>query len=140
MQRLSEFLCGLLFGIGLVVTGMSDPGKILGFLDVTGAWDPSLLLVMCGAVAVGLVAFALARRRTVAFFGGMMQIPTSTAIDRPLVVGSLLFGVGWGLAGFCPGPALVAAGAGYPKALVFTLAMVLGMALQKAWARRSSGA
>ena len=137
MQRLSEFLCGLVFGIGLVVSGMSDPGKVLGFLDVAGAWDPSLAFVMGGAVVVGLVAFALARRRTAAFFGGAMQLPTNAAIDRPLVAGSLLFGLGWGLAGFCPGPALVAAGAGHPKALVFTLAMVAGMALHKAWAGRS---
>ena len=138
MQRAFEFLTGLLFGIGLIVSGMSDPGKVLGFLDVAGAWDPSLAFVMAGAIAVGVGAFAVARRRTTAFLGGAIRLPTATAIDRPLVIGSLVFGAGWGLAGFCPGPALVALGAGYWQAAVFTLAMVAGMLLQQLWARRSS--
>jgi len=130
MHRLVEFLVGLLFGLGLIVSGMSDPGKITGFLDLSGTWDPSLAFVMAGAIAVGLFAFAAARRRTSAVLGGAMQLPTRREIDRRLVIGSLVFGVGWGLAGFCPGPVLVALGAGYWQAVVFTVAMLAGLALQ----------
>ena len=130
MHRLVEFLVGLLFGLGLIVSGMSDPGKITGFLDLSGTWDPSLAFVMAGAIAVGLFAFAAARRRTTAVLGGAMQLPARREIDRRLVIGSLVFGVGWGLAGFCPGPVLVALGAGYWQAVVFTVAMLAGLALQ----------
>ena len=129
MHALVSFLVGLLFGAGLVVSGMSDPFKVIGFLDITGAWDPSLAFVMAGAVVVGLVAYRLAARRTVALLGGPMRLPAAGAIDRRLVLGSLAFGIGWGLAGFCPGPALVALGAGYGKAAAFVAAMVAGMAL-----------
>ena len=129
MNRLVEFLVGLLFGVGLILSGMTDPGKVIGFLDLAGPWDPSLALVMGGAIAVGFFAFALARRRTTSFLGGAMPLPGSSDIDSRLVVGSLVFGVGWGLGGFCPGPAVVAAGAGHPQALVFTLAMIAGMAV-----------
>jgi uncharacterized membrane protein YedE/YeeE len=118
---------GLLFGLGLIVSGMANPAKILGFLDPAGKWDPSLLLVMAGAIAVGLAAFTLARRRKLSVIGLPIQMPTARCIDTPLVVGSLVFGIGWGLAGFCPGPALVALGAGYSKAAVFVAAMLLGM-------------
>jgi uncharacterized protein len=128
-HRAVEFLVGLLFGLGLILSGMSDPGKVQGFLDLAGAWDPSLLFVMGGAVLVAAGAFAVARSRTTAFLGGAMQLPGSGQIDRRLVVGSLVFGIGWGLAGFCPGPALVSLGAGHWQALVFTLAMVAGMAM-----------
>jgi uncharacterized membrane protein YedE/YeeE len=128
-QRITEFLVGLLFGLGLILAGMTDPGKVLGFLDLAGAWDPSLAFVMGGAIAVGLFAFALARTRTQAFLGNAMQLPNRRDIDTPLIVGSLVFGVGWGLAGFCPGPALVSAGAGQLQAWVFTLAMLAGMAV-----------
>ncbi len=127
MHRLTEFAVGLLFGLGLILAGMTDPGKVIGFLDLAGAWDPSLALVMGGAIAVGVGAFAVARQRTVAFLGGAMHLPTASAIDRRLVIGSLVFGAGWGLAGFCPGPALVAAGAGHWEAWVFTAAMLAGM-------------
>ncbi len=129
MQRLSEFFVGLIFGIGLILAGMTDPGKVIGFLDLFGAWDPSLALVMGGAILVGVFAFAVAKRRTTSFFGGAMQLPTARHVDRRLVVGSLAFGAGWGLAGFCPGPALVSLGAGEVKAAVFVLAMLAGMAL-----------
>lgn len=139
MQRVFEFLTGLLFGIGLIVSGMTDPGKVIGFLDITGAWDPSLALVMGGAVAVGVVAFAIAGKRREAALGGPMLLPERGGIDRRLVMGSLVFGVGWGLAGFCPGPALVAMGGGYLKAVVFTVAMIAGMLLQQWWDRRRSG-
>lgn len=139
MHRLSEFLVGLLFGLGLLLSGMTDPGKVQGFLDLAGAWDPSLALVMGGAIVVGLGAFWLARRRTVAFLGGAMRLPQSQDIDRRLVAGALTFGVGWGLAGFCPGPGLVAMAAGEPKALAFVAAMAAGMALYE-WVDRAPAA
>ena len=125
---LSEFLIGLVFGFGLILSGMTDPGKVIGFLDLFGRWDPSLAFVMGGAIAVGFVAFRVAGQRTHNFLGGAMRLPTARDIDRRLVVGSLVFGAGWGLAGFCPGPALVSLGAGQDKAVVFVIAMVLGMA------------
>lgn len=127
MNRFIEFSVGLLFGIGLMVSGMTDPGKVLGFLDLAGAWDPSLAFVMGGAILVGLVAFAVAKTRTRSFLGAAMHLPTSRDIDRRLVLGSLTFGAGWGLAGFCPGPGLVAMGAGEPKAALFVAAMITGM-------------
>lgn len=126
-HRISEFAVGLLFGLGLMLSGMTDPGKVIGFLDLAGSWDPSLALVMGGAIAVGFFAFALAKKRTSNFLGGMLRLPTNAQIDRPLIIGSLLFGAGWGWAGFCPGPALVSAADGQFKALVFVAAMVIGM-------------
>jgi len=129
MHSLSAFFVGVLFGAGLIVSGMTDPSKVIGFLDIAGFWDPSLGLVMGGAVSVGLIAFHVARRRTTAFLGGTLGRPAERQIDRRLILGSLVFGIGWGLAGFCPGPALVAFGAGYDKAVVFTIAMLAGMAL-----------
>ncbi|HYW58320.1 MAG TPA: DUF6691 family protein [Polaromonas sp.] len=128
-HRISEFAVGLLFGIGLILSGMTDPGKVIGFLDLTGAWDPSLALVMGGAILVGVFAFALAQKRTTTFLGGALHLPGSRDIDKRLLTGSLLFGAGWGLAGFCPGPALVSLGGGEPKAAVFVLAMLAGMAI-----------
>lgn len=136
-QRISEFLLGLLFGLGLLLSGMTDPAKVIGFLDLAGAWDPSLAFVMGGAILVGVFAFAFAKRRTTDFFGDAIRWPTSTAIDRRLIVGSLVFGAGWGLAGFCPGPALVSLGAGVPKALAFVGAMLVGMALFEVLDRRA---
>lgn len=136
MKTIVAFLAGLLFGIGLIVAGMSNPAKVLGFLDLAGAWDPSLALVMGAAVAVGMAGFAVARRRKVSLLGEPMQIPASRAIDRPLVVGSALFGIGWGLAGICPGPALTLLGTGAPKGVVFVLAMFAGMALFSLLLRR----
>jgi len=136
MKTIVAFLAGLLFGIGLIVAGMSNPAKVLGFLDLAGAWDPSLALVMGAAVAVGMAGFAVARRRKVSLLGEPMQIPASRAIDRPLVVGSALFGIGWGLAGICPGPALTLLGTGAPKGVVFVLAMSAGMALFSLLLRR----
>ena len=132
----SAFLTGLLFGLGLIVSGMTDPSKVIGFLDLAGTWDPSLALVMGGAVAVGLVAYPFARQRTEAFLGGAMHIPAGRGIDRRLIFGSLAFGIGWGLAGFCPGPALVSFGAGNDKATLFFIAMLAGMALYEVVERR----
>ncbi|MCM0043859.1 MAG: YeeE/YedE family protein [Burkholderiaceae bacterium] len=129
MDILSSFIVGLIFGIGLILAGMTDPSKVIGFLDVAGLWDPSLAFVMGGAILVGVVAFRFARKRSAAFFGGAMRLPTRDDIDRRLVLGSLAFGVGWGMAGFCPGPALTALGTGNGKAVIFVLAMIAGMAL-----------
>ena len=136
MNRFIEFLVGLMFGIGLILAGMTDPGKVIGFLDLFGNWDPSLALVMGGAIGVAMFAFVVARRRTTSFLGTAMHLPAPGQIDRPLVVGSLVFGVGWGLAGFCPGPALVSLGSGQVKAAVFVLAMLAGMIVFE-WAARS---
>lgn len=143
-HRVTEFLVGLLFGVGLIVAGMTDPSKVLGFLDLAGNWDPSLAFVMGGGILVGLGAFATAKKRTTTFFGGAMHLPTSTDIDKRLIGGGLLFGAGWGLAGFCPGPAIVSLGAGQPKAAAFVAAMLVGMAvfetIERMQARKSAGA
>jgi uncharacterized protein len=128
----ASLIAGLLFGVGLIVSGMADPAKVLGFLDLAGAWDPSLALVMAGAIAVGAVAFRLAGKRATSLLGLKMNLPGARQVDRRLVGGSLLFGIGWGIAGFCPGPALVALGMGQAKAAVFVLAMLAGMFLFEA--------
>jgi uncharacterized protein len=130
------FIAGLLFGIGLLVSGMVNPAKVLGFLDLAGRWDPSLALVMAGAIAIGAIGFAIASRRATTLLGTPMLLPTARAIDPRLVFGGLLFGVGWGLAGFCPGPAVVALGAGQTKAIVFIAAMLAGM-LAFEWIERT---
>ena len=129
MLALTSLLAGLVFGFGLILSGMANPAKVLSFLDLFGRWDPSLSLVMGGAVAVASTVFFLARRRTISLLGAAMKLPTAKDIDRRLVGGSLLFGVGWGIAGFCPGPALVALGMREGKALVFVLAMLVGMGI-----------
>ena len=127
MPRVIEFMLGLTFGLGLLISGMTDPGKVQGFLDLAGAWDPSLAFVMGGGVMVGLIGFGMAKKKVISFSGAPFHWPETAHIDRPLVLGSLMFGIGWGLAGFCPGPALVAMAAGNDKALVFVLAMLGGM-------------
>lgn len=129
MPVLTSLLAGLVFGVGLILSGMADPAKVLGFLDLAGPWDPSLALVMLGAIAVGLVAFTVAKRQTKSLLGLDMKLPTARHIDRRLLGGGLLFGVGWGIAGFCPGPALAALGMGEAKAAVFVVAMLVGMGL-----------
>lgn len=129
MNVLASLLAGLVFGLGLIVSGMADPAKVLGFLDLAGAWDPSLAFVMTGAIAVGAAAFFVADKRSVSLLGAEMKLPANRQIDRRLLGGSVLFGIGWGLAGFCPGPALVALGMGQAKALVFVAAMLAGMAV-----------
>ncbi len=144
MTLLIAAVSGLLFGLGLILSGMANPAKVLGFLDLAGPWDPSLAVVIAGALAVGLVAFSLARRRSLSWLGEPMRLPAAGDIDRRLVLGGLAFGIGWGLAGFCPGPALVATAMGQGKAIVFTIAMVAGMlvfeALEKRRAPRRDGA
>jgi uncharacterized protein len=124
---ISAFVAGLIFSFGLLLSGMANPEKVLGFLYLFGAWDPSLALVMGGAIAVGLPLFTLAKKRTTSVLGAPMQLPSKREIDRRLILGSLAFGIGWGLAGFCPGPGIVAAGALKSGAIVFALAMIGGM-------------
>lgn len=138
LPLLTALFAGLVFGLGLLISGMADPAKVLGFLDLAGAWDPSLAFVMGGAIAVALPAFTLARRRQRALLTGEpMHLPTSTRIDPRLLGGALLFGIGWGLAGFCPGPALVALGMGLDQGLVFGLAMLGGMLIFEMLERRA---
>lgn len=127
MRHLIALASGLVFGLGLIAGGMTDPAKVKAFLDVSGPWDPSLALVMGGAIAVGVFAFAAARRRTRSWTGEHMELPVTTVIDRRLVLGGALFGVGWGIAGLCPGPALVALGSGLASAWLFVPAMLVGM-------------
>lgn len=131
MLLVAVFLCGLLFGIGLIVSGMADPVNVAGFLDLGGAWNPQLALVMAGAIGIAAPGFALLRRRTRPLLSASMHWPQEASIDRRLVAGSLMFGIGWGLAGFCPGPALVGIGIGSGDAVVFTVAMLAGMYLHR---------
>jgi len=131
MPFITAALAGVIFGIGLLLSGMANPVKVLGFLDLAGRWDPSLAMVMGGAIAVGVVGFAIAKRRTHSLLKLPMQLPTATVIDRRLLIGSALFGIGWGLAGICPGPALVSLAMGVPQAVAFVVAMLVGMQLSR---------
>jgi uncharacterized membrane protein YedE/YeeE len=128
-------LAGVLFGAGLVISGMTQPARIIGFLDPLGGWDPSLAFVMAGAVAVYAVAYAVIRRRARPWFDAQFHVPVRADIDAPLVIGAAVFGVGWGLGGLCPGPGIVAAAGGSSSALVFVLAMLAGMHLRHRLAR-----
>jgi hypothetical protein len=134
---LASFCCGLIFGIGLLVSGMTEPQKVLGFLDVFGAWDATLAFVMSGAVAVASAGFALARRSRAPMFAASFAWPLRSDIDAPLVIGSALFGIGWGLAGICPGPALVNLAGLSAPIVVFVVAMALGMFGHELWQRQS---
>lgn len=137
----SAFVCGLVFGLGLILSGMTDPARVLGFLDVAGAWNPALALVMGPAVGVAAAGYALARRWRRPVCAPDFSWPQRRTIDRRLVIGSVLFGIGWGLSGICPGPALVSAGHGLVPALVFTVSMVAGMMLCRHWREaRAAGA
>ena len=129
MRELLSFLTGLIFGAGLLLGGMTDPLQVKGFLDMAGDWNPALVFVMGGAVTVGLLTYPFARRQTRAWSGDPMDIPQNRVIDRWLVLGGILFGTGWGLAGLCPGPALVNLGTGNRSASLFVLAMIAGMLL-----------
>lgn len=139
MLPLASFICGLLFGIGLVVSGMSQPAKVLGFLDVFGVWDPTLALVMAAALLVSFVGFRAARHRAKPVFAAEHLWPTRTDIDRPLLVGSALFGVGWGLVGLCPGPALVNLATLMPQVVAFVLAMAAGLVAKDLWDKFRAG-
>lgn len=121
------FSAGLIFGLGLIISGMTNPAKVIGFLDLAGDWDPSLAFVMLGAIAVAFFAFRRATARANTLFNEPIKLPATTHISKELVIGSMLFGAGWALAGFCPGPAIVALGAGYQQALIFVSAMLAGM-------------
>lgn len=129
MIKVSSFIAGLLFGVGLLLAGMVNPGKVLAFLDLSGAWDPSLGLVMIGAIAVAIGPFTWARQQSRSLLGRTIQLPTERKLDPRLIGGNLLFGTGWGLAGICPGPAMVILLAGHWQAIVFILAMLAGMLL-----------
>ena len=129
MRLLIPFLSGLLFGIGLLYSGMANPAVVQGFLDPFGAWNPSLLWVMVGALGVSFVGVLIARRRTKTLLGKPLNFPTNSKINKELVLGGLIFGVGWGLVGICPGPAMVLLGRGLWEGVVFVLAMLVGMKL-----------
>ena len=133
-------LAGLLFGVGLALSGMLDPARVLGFLDVAGAWDPSLAFVLGGAVAVSALGTALSRRLPHPVLADRFDLPRQRWIDLRLLGGSALFGVGWGLAGFCPGPGLAALSFGLPKAVVFVIAMLVGMGVFRLTLQRQAPA
>ena len=136
MYVVTSLLAGLVFGLGPIVSGMANPARVPGFLDLAGRWDPSLALVMAGAIAVGFLAFAVARTRTRSFVGTEMKLSTARHIDQRLIVGGLFFGMGWGIAGFCPGPAMVALDMGENKAVIFVAAMLAVMAAFELLERR----
>ncbi len=138
MQVLMAFITGLIFGLGLILSGMTDPAKVIGFLDIAGAWNPSLAFVMGGAILITAIAFHFAKTRPKALLGDVMRLPTARQIDRRLVWGGLTFGVGWGLAGYCPGPALASLAIGGSQPLIFVVAMLAGMAIFEILDRRSS--
>ena len=139
MGKLTAFLAGLIFGLGLLLAGMANPAKVLGFLDLAGAWDPSLALVMVAAIGVALLPLTWAKRRSRSLLGAPMQLPVKRELDRRLIGGSLLFGIGWGIAGICPGPAVAILLTGHWQMLLFVAAMLLGMLLFEALERRERG-
>ncbi|PPC99168.1 MAG: hypothetical protein CTY35_04350 [Methylotenera sp.] len=126
-KHMMTLIAGIIFGIGLILSGMTNPSKVIGFLDITGNWDPSLAFVMVGAILVGFFGFRKAEQTNTTLFCEPIHLPGKTHISKELIIGSLLFGAGWALAGFCPGPAIVALGAGYQEAITFVIAMLLGM-------------
>ena len=136
MIAIAALLSGLVFGLGLIVSGMGNPAKVQNFLDIFGSWDPSLGLVMGGAIAVVLLAFTWAKRRKTSVLGEPMQLPTSSVVDRKLLTGAALFGAGWGLAGFCPGPAAMNLATLHTEVWLFVAAMLAGMVLQHVWAKK----
>ena len=138
MHIFTALITGIIFGIGLILSGMTNPAKVTGFLDLAGRWDPSLGLVMGGAILVGLFASRWAAGRKQSLTGAVMRVPSATQIDRRLVLGGLTFGVGWGLAGYCPGPALASLASGGATPLVIVAAMVVGMIVSEALERMST--
>ena len=127
MKNIITFLTGLIFGLGLIISGMTNPDKVISFLDIAGLWDPSLMFVMLGGIAVAFIGFRFVEDKKQTIFDDPIHLPGTTHLSKELVIGSMLFGAGWALAGFCPGPALVAFGAGYKKAFIFVIAMMVGM-------------
>lgn len=136
MMAFVALIAGLVFGLGLILSGMGNPAKVQNFLDFFGLWDPSLALVMGGAIAVGLIAFTWAKKRKTSLLGEPMQLPAASAVDGKLLTGAALFGIGWGLAGFCPGPAVMNLATGHSEVWLFVGAMLAGMLLQHGMARR----
>lgn len=138
MRIISAFITGLIFGIGLIISGMTNPAKIIGFLDITGQWDPSLLLVMLGAVSISFFAFRFVERKPVSLLGDNIQLPKKTGLDKPLILGAVLFGIGWGLAGYCPGPALASLSSGLLPPVLFVLTMITGMGVFEIYKKLST--
>lgn len=138
MRIISAFITGLIFGIGLIISGMTNPAKIIGFLDITGQWDPSLLFVMLGAISVAFFAFRFVEKKPVSLLGDNIQLPKKTGLDKPLVLGAVLFGVGWGLAGYCPGPALASLSSGLLPPVLFVLTMITGMGVFEIYKKLST--
>jgi hypothetical protein len=138
MRTLAAAICGIVFGVGLALSGMTNPAKVLGFLDVSGHWDPTLACVMGGALAVSAAGFALAGRSARPWFAGAFSLPTRRDLDRDLILGAVLFGVGWGLVGLCPGPALAGLWRGAGELYLFVAAMLGGVLLHRLPAHRSS--
>jgi uncharacterized membrane protein YedE/YeeE len=139
MAMLTAFLAGLLFGSGLILSGMSNPAKVLAFLDISGRWDPSLAFVMIGAILVAAIAFRVGGARARTVFGGAIHMPGAAHVDARLVLGSVIFGVGWGLVGYCPGPALTSLGVGGWPTLLFVASMIAGMTVYEAFERIVAG-
>jgi uncharacterized protein len=135
-RNLFALAIGVIFGLGLCLSGMYEPAKVTAFLDLAGLWDPSLAFVMGGAIVVAMPAFLIARRRAAAWIGDAIDLPAAQAIDAPLIIGSAIFGVGWGLGGICPAPGVVDLGFFSPGAAVFVVAMAAGMLIYRAVARR----
>lgn len=127
MKNIFAFIFGGLFSLGLMISGMSNPAKVLGFLDIFGQWDISLMFVMLGAIAVAFIPFQRAIKKPKTIFNEQIQLPTNTQIDQRLIVGAFIFGIGWGIAGICPTPALTLIGLGHFEALYFIVAMLVGM-------------
>lgn len=140
MQHLTALFAGLVLGTGLIISGMGNPAKVLAFLDLAGAWDPSLAFVMGGAILLALPAFMLLKQRQRSLLGLPLQLPTNRQLDARLLGGSALFGIGWGIAGICPGPGLLLIGTGAMQGVIFVIAMLAGMALHEYWQKRSSQA
>ena len=140
MSMLIQFTIGLIFGGGLLVSGMSNPAKVLNFLDLaaigTGTWDPSLMFVMLGAVATAFIGYRLVLRRPQPLLADSFQLPTKSDLDQRIIAGPAIFGIGWGLAGFCPGPAFVALGYGTRASVLFVIAMLIGMAAARMLSER----
>ncbi|MDF2416449.1 YeeE/YedE family protein [Acinetobacter beijerinckii] len=136
MKNLFAFIFGGLFALGLMVSGMSNPEKVLGFLDLFGDWDISLIFVMIGAIAVAIIPFQKAIRNPKTLSGEAISLPASTQIDKKLIIGSTLFGIGWGIAGVCPAPAITLIGLGYVEAWYFIGAMLFGIFIHRMWAER----
>ena len=132
MVSLMAWVSGIVFGLGIILSGMVNPAIVLAFLDITGRWDASLIGVMAGAIAVSSIAFAIAKKQEKSYLGGYIQIPSVTKIDTRLILGGIVFGIGWGIAGICPGPALVLVGSGSLEAIIFLGAMLLGMGIFEA--------